>query len=156
MPKCFSLFSLKKYNIVNIKTLTFSLADFNSYLINSCFSSSSINIKKKFRDVSHFLGMCVIFLVIFSDFSSRFKHSEEPQSFNHWCSQTEHIILTDQYNLDSDRSKTTSISLIWNIKSFKTIPTRQLAIASVLNLVSLYIALICQLRYKGFGDFLLF
>ena len=57
--RCFSLFFFK-CNIVNIKIVCFLLALFNSFLIIICFSSSSINVKKKFWYVPHLLHMCVI------------------------------------------------------------------------------------------------
>ena len=37
------------------------MAQFNSFLVIICFSSSSVNAKKKFRGVPHLLHMCVIF-----------------------------------------------------------------------------------------------
>ena len=54
-----------KYNIVNIKILTFFYWPTSTvFLINSCFSSSSINAKQKLWDVPHLLHMCAIFSVI--------------------------------------------------------------------------------------------
>ena len=60
--RCFSLHFFKKCKIVNIKTILFLLAHFNSFcLIIICFSSSWINDKKKFWGVPHLLHMCIIF-----------------------------------------------------------------------------------------------
>ena len=46
-----------KYNIVNIKILAFFIVPLQQFL-NSCFSSSSINAKKKFWRVPHLFHMC--------------------------------------------------------------------------------------------------
>ena len=58
------LYFFKKYNILNIEIVTFLWAHLNSFLINSCFSSSSINANQKFLVVSHRLHMYVIFFLI--------------------------------------------------------------------------------------------
>ena len=47
-----------------LKFLHCLLASFNSFLMNSCFSSSSINAKQKFWVVLHLLHMCVIFFLV--------------------------------------------------------------------------------------------
>ena len=62
--RCFSFFfKKKKYNIVNIKIYLFFIGPLQQFfLIIICFSSSSINGKKKFWGVPHLLHMCVIFL----------------------------------------------------------------------------------------------
>ena len=62
MYRCFSLYFFKKCIIVNIKIVLFLFSHFNSFfLIRICFSSSSINVKKKVWDVPHLLHMCVTF-----------------------------------------------------------------------------------------------
>ena len=59
--RCFSWFFFKKCNIVKIKIICFFMAHFNSFFNNYCFSSLSINAKKKFWGVPHLLHMCVVF-----------------------------------------------------------------------------------------------
>ena len=56
---CFSLYFLKKCNIVNIKIIS------TVFLITICLSSSSINAKKKFWGVRHLLHMYVTFRELF-------------------------------------------------------------------------------------------
>ena len=67
ISRCFSLFFFFfKYNIVTIKILTFFIGPpQHLLLINSCFSSSSINVKQVFLSVFNHLHMCVIFHLIF-------------------------------------------------------------------------------------------
>ena len=58
-----------KCNIVNIKIILFFIGPLQQFfLIIICFSSSSINAKKKFGGVPHLLHMCVILLYILGDF----------------------------------------------------------------------------------------
>ena len=59
------LYFLKKYNIVNVKIIyIFYLPTLTVFLINSCFSNSSINAEQQFWGVPHLLHMCVIFVII--------------------------------------------------------------------------------------------
>ena len=52
---------LKNTTLQILKFLHFLLAYFNSFLINDCFSSTSINAKKKFWVVPCILQICMIF-----------------------------------------------------------------------------------------------
>ena len=60
MYRCFSLYFLKKCNIVNIEIVLFLLAHLTVFLI-ICFSSSPINSKKKFRCAPPFWHVCGFF-----------------------------------------------------------------------------------------------
>ena len=59
------LYFLKKYDIVNVKIIyIFYLPTLTVFLINSCFSNSSINAEQQFWGVPHLFHMCVIFVII--------------------------------------------------------------------------------------------
>ena len=87
------LFIYVKYNIVNTKIFTFFIGPLQLFfLMNSCFSSSSINAKQKFWGVSHLLHMCVILLVFYKSrnyinisLASRYENSNYHCSMN-WTS----------------------------------------------------------------------
>ena len=63
--RCFSLFFLKNATLQILKLFYFLLAHSTVFLIIICFSSSSINVKKKFWGVPDLLRMCVWFFHIY-------------------------------------------------------------------------------------------
>ena len=57
------LILLKECNIANIKIILFFIGPLQQFfVINICFSSSSVNAKKKFWDVPQLLHICAIFI----------------------------------------------------------------------------------------------
>ena len=59
---CLNFFFQKNAALKIFKLFCFLLAHFNSFLINICFSSSSVNAKNNFWVVPHLLHICVIFI----------------------------------------------------------------------------------------------
>ena len=62
LQQIFSFFkNFENFLITHSPFLNFLLAHFNSFLISSCFSSSSVNLKQKFWSMPYLLHMSVIF-----------------------------------------------------------------------------------------------
>ena len=63
-PVFFFSFFFFKCNIFNIKIIVFYWLTATVFVLNNCFSSSSVNARNKFWGVPHLLHICVIFRII--------------------------------------------------------------------------------------------